>query len=251
MSEYLRFYSVIIGSELLNGRRKDSHFEFLNQELVSRNLKHMASFVINDDPAFMEEIFTFVKNDPRSVMFSFGGIGATPDDYTRFVAAKVFSGGLIEMHPVAKAVIEERFGEQAYPNRVKMAELPIDAELIDNPVTKVPGFYLQERFFFVPGFPEMAHPMSKAMLDRFFPSATKRPVFEIEVETSEEKFIAFMQNLQDESLEFSSLPGWKDGKPNVVLAFSTYDTKLLERIKTELLRFIQEKKFTYNIIQGE
>lgn len=251
MSEYLRFYSVIIGSELLNGRRKDGHFDFLNGELVARNLKHAASFTIGDDPAFMEEVFAFVKNDPRSVMFCFGGIGATPDDYTRFVAAKAFSGGAIEMHPVAKAVIEERFGEQAYPNRIKMAELPIDAELIENPVTKVPGFYLQERFFFVPGFPEMAHPMSEAMLDKFFPSATKKPVFEIEVETSEERFIAFMQNLQDESLDFSSLPGWKEGKPSVVLAFSTLDIKLLEKIKTTLLAYIKENNFKYKIIQGE
>ena len=82
------FYSVIIGTELLNGRRKDAHFSFLNAQLLSRSWEHKASFVIGDDTNLMENIFQSYKNDPNSVMFCFGGIGATPDDFTRVVAGK-------------------------------------------------------------------------------------------------------------------------------------------------------------------
>jgi molybdopterin-biosynthesis enzyme MoeA-like protein len=113
------FYSVIIGTELLDGRRVDSHFEFLNKELNSRGFIHKASFVIDDDPLFMEDVFEFIKNDPNGVMFSFGGIGATPDDYTRDVASKVFSDEIIVCNLEAKSMIIDRFGDDAYPFRGK------------------------------------------------------------------------------------------------------------------------------------
>ena len=71
----MNFYSVIIGTELLNGRRQDAHFSFLNKELLKRGWEHKGSFVINDEPPFMEDIFSLIKKDPKSVMFSFGGIG--------------------------------------------------------------------------------------------------------------------------------------------------------------------------------
>jgi molybdopterin-biosynthesis enzyme MoeA-like protein len=83
----MNFYSVIIGTELLNGRRKDAHFSFLNQQLLKRGWEQKASFVIDDKPSFIEDIFNLVKNDPEAVLFSFGGIGATPDDHTRQAAA--------------------------------------------------------------------------------------------------------------------------------------------------------------------
>lgn len=102
MLEKPNFYSVIIGTELLNGRRIDAHFAFLNQQLLSRGWEHKASFVINDDINLMENIFNLIKNDPNSVMFCFGGIGATPDDYTREIAGKVFTSGAMEFHEEAK-----------------------------------------------------------------------------------------------------------------------------------------------------
>ena len=163
------FYSVIIGTELLNGRRKDSHFEFLNSELIKRGWSHKASFIIKDDPKFIEDVFKLIKSDKDSVMFSFGGIGATPDDYTRECAANVFTDGKMEINEGAKQAIIDRFKEEAYPNRINMANLPINAKLLFNPITNVPGFYLEDRFFFVPGFPQMARPMILEALDKHYP----------------------------------------------------------------------------------
>ena len=251
MSEFQNFYSVIVGTELLNGRRRDGHFEFVNSELNKRHLNHAGSFVIGDKPEFMERVFRFIKDDSRSVMFCFGGIGATPDDFTRFVAAKAFSGGMIETHPVAKALIEHKFGEGAYPNRIKMAELPIDAELIENPINQVPGFYVQERFFFVPGFPEMAHPMVTSVLDRFFEDGAPKSVFEVGVESSEERFVSFMQSFEGSELEISSLPAWKNGKPYVTLYLKSLDKEAVESGKKALLKEIEKLEVNFEIIKGE
>ena len=129
MNKRVNFYSVIIGTELLNGRRKDAHFAFLNQQLLSRGWEQKASFVINDNTNLMENIFNLIKSDPNSVMFCFGGIGATPDDYTREVAGKVFTSGAMEFHEEAKTRIINQFADEAYPHRINMAYLPIKTYL--------------------------------------------------------------------------------------------------------------------------
>src|SRR5210317_2007367 len=108
----INFYSVIIGTELLNGRRKDAHFSFLNEQLLKRGWEHKASFVIEDDIELMLNIFNLIKADKNSVMFCFGGIGSTPDDYTRQTAAKAFTDSKMEFHEESKRKIENRFKEE-------------------------------------------------------------------------------------------------------------------------------------------
>jgi len=163
------FYLVIIGTEILNGRREDKHFKFVRDELLKRGWELTASFIITDKPSLIEKTFNLIKKDPNSVMFSFGGIGATPDDFTREIAAKVFRDSLMEENQEAKQLIIEQFKENAFPHRINMAKLPIDAGLLPNPVNKVPGFYIDERYFFVPGFPQMSHLWLSLLLTNFTP----------------------------------------------------------------------------------
>ena len=201
----MNFYACIIGTELLNGRRKDEHFAFLSGELLARGFELKACFIIKDEPSFIADVFSLIKKDPDSVMFCFGGIGATPDDYTRETAARVFSDGRMTRHTEALALIENRFKESAYPNRVKMADLPIGAGLLTNTVNQVPGFYLEDRFFFVPGFPQMARDMITEALDRFYPFAAPKYKKTFTAFCSEENLIDIMNSLPS-SVEFSSLP---------------------------------------------
>jgi len=161
----MNFYSIIIGSELLNGRRQDSHFEFVNSELIKRGWLHKASFIIKDDFELIKNSFEMVKNDKNSVLFSFGGIGSTPDDITRAVSAEVFGDGKLYTHEEAERLILNRFGDKAYPHRIRMSELPKNAKLLKNVVNDIPAFQLENRFFFTPGFPEMAQPMVIEALD--------------------------------------------------------------------------------------
>lgn len=201
----MNFYACIIGTELLNGRRKDSHFEFLSNELLRRGHELKASFIIKDEPSFIADVFELIKKDKSSVMFCFGGIGATPDDYTREVAAKVFTDGEMEDVQSVIDIIVARMGERAYPDRVKMARLPKNSGLLTNPINQIPGFYLENRFFFMPGFPQMAHPMVVEALDKFFKEAAPKFKKTFTVFCSEGDIVDIMNTLPP-SVEFSSLP---------------------------------------------
>ena len=221
------FYSVIIGTELLNGRREDSHFSFFNQELVKRGWEHKANFVIKDDPEFLKEVFKLVKSDPNSVMFSFGGIGSTPDDFTREMASIAFTFEYPVRHKEAEKIILERLGEKAYPHPIKMADIPRNSKLIFNPINKMPGFQLENRFFFVPGFPEMAHPMISHVLDEFYPKNSEKFSCSFIAHASEARLIDIMKALSDK-VELSCLPSFgKDDKRSAEIYLSCMDNELL------------------------
>jgi len=79
----MNFYAVIIGTEILNGRRADKHFEFLQNELAKYGHELFASFIIKDDKKLIQNCYRLIQADQNAVMFSFGGIGSTPDDLTR------------------------------------------------------------------------------------------------------------------------------------------------------------------------
>ena len=233
----MNFYSVIIGTELLNGRRKDAHFEFLNQELLKRGWEQKASFVIKDEPPFIEDIFQLVKNDPDAVMFSFGGIGATPDDYTRQAAANIFTSGNMEINKGAKEAILDRFGDESYPHRIKMAELPTNADLLENIVTNVPGFYLENRFFFVPGFPSMAQHMIVEALDKLYPKNQEKHRFTLTAFCGENLLIDTMKQIP-QNIDMSSLPQINKDKRSTVISIASYDKNEAEKYFTIFVNFL-------------
>jgi molybdopterin-biosynthesis enzyme MoeA-like protein len=222
------FYALIIGTELLNGRRQDSHFDHLNSELLKRGWSQKASFVIKDDPKFLEDIFRLIRRDKDAVMFSFGGIGSTPDDFTREVAAQAFTEAPLVRHKEAEEIIKHRLGARAYPHPIKMADLPQGADLVENPVNQMPGFSLDKRFFFVPGFPQMAHPMVSNILDTFYPQAPEKFSCNFIVEASEARLIDIMAALPKD-LELSCLPqfvGENGRQSEIYLAY--HDKSVLE-----------------------
>ena len=239
------FYLVIIGTEILNGRREDKHFSFVRDELLKRGWVLNASFIIADKPSLMEDIYTLIKKDPNSVMFSFGGIGATPDDYTREIAAKVFRDSKMETNQEAKKLIVEQFKDKAYPHRINMAKLPVDAGLLPNPVNKVPGFYLDERFFFVPGFPQMSHYMIKYALDKFYPKNRAKFRYTICVEASENDLMDIMKKIPDE-VEFSSLPSIEDGKYKDVISIASKDQNLAVKWINFFKEEVKKRGFKYS-----
>jgi molybdopterin-biosynthesis enzyme MoeA-like protein len=150
----------------LSGKRQDAHLSFAVQALKARGLQLAWANYLGDIP---EQITSSLKASMAraDVVFSFGGIGATPDDFTRQCAADA-AGLPIERHSAAVAEIEAQYGESAYPKRVLMADFPQGATLIPNPVNRVAGFAINEHYF-VPGFPEMSHPMILWVLDTYYP----------------------------------------------------------------------------------
>ena len=158
----MAFGALVIGDEILVGKRQDKHLSFIIQALAARGLRLAWCEYHGDDPERLTAALrrTFAAGD---VVFSFGGIGATPDDHTRQCAAAALDVGLA-LHPEAEREIRGRFAGETTPQRLKMGEFPVGAEIIPNPFNRIPGFTLHEHWF-VPGFPQMAWPMLESVLD--------------------------------------------------------------------------------------
>jgi molybdopterin-biosynthesis enzyme MoeA-like protein len=158
----LGFGAYVIGDEILVGKRQDKHLAFLIGALAKRGLRLSWAQYLGDDPERLAEALgrSLATGD---VVFSFGGIGATPDDHTRQCAATA-AGKPLLLHPEAEREIRARFAGEATPQRLKMGEFPAGSAIIPNPVNRVPGFSLGEHHF-VPGFPQMAAPMVEWVLD--------------------------------------------------------------------------------------
>lgn len=159
------FGIYIIGDEILSGKRQDAHLSKVIQLLSSRGLQLSWAHYLGDIP---EQITQYLKQSMArdDIVFSFGGIGATPDDYTRQCAADA-AGVPIERHAGAVENIVAQYGEGAYPKRLLMADFPKGCDLIPNPINRVAGFSINEHYF-VPGFPEMAHPMVEWVLETYY-----------------------------------------------------------------------------------
>jgi molybdopterin-biosynthesis enzyme MoeA-like protein len=156
--------AYIIGDEILVGKREDKHLSFIIKALAARGLRLSWARYLGDDPQLLISSFkdSFASKD---IVFSFGGIGATPDDHTRQCAAAAL-GVALKIHPEAEREIRGRFpGQEATPQRLKMGEFPEGAAIIPNPVNRIPGFSIGDHHF-VPGFPQMAQPMSEWVLEQ-------------------------------------------------------------------------------------
>jgi molybdopterin-biosynthesis enzyme MoeA-like protein len=147
---------LIIGDEILQGRRVDKHFPHVRDYLSELGVDVAWVYWIGDDADLLVEHFEAIRRR-GDTCFSFGGIGATPDDLTRQAVAQAYGVDVVP-HPEAVRLIENQFGEGAYPNRILMAELPEGAELVPNQFNNIPGFSMGE-IYCLPGFPEMAWPM--------------------------------------------------------------------------------------------
>jgi len=154
--------AIIIGDEIMRGKRQDKHMAQLIAILRSRGLALAWCQYLGDDPALITATLRRTLAGP-DIVFSFGGIGATPDDHTRACAAAA-AGTELVLHPEAEAEIRARFGADTTPNRLKMGEFPRGAATIPNDYNRIRGFSLGEHHF-VPGFPIMAWPMVEWVLD--------------------------------------------------------------------------------------
>ena len=156
---------LLIGDELLSGLRQDKHLAQVLGFLKARGLPLAWVRMVGDDWDLLVDTLKQTFATPE-IVFSFGGIGATPDDLTRQAAAAATHTRIVR-HPQAVALIEKRFGTDAYPNRIRMGELPDGCTLIPNPINQMPGFKLYNHHF-VPGFPTMAWPMVEWVLDTYY-----------------------------------------------------------------------------------
>lgn len=158
----------ILGDEILSGKREDRHFSKVREILSRRGLGLSWVQYLGDDRQRCVRAFetSFASKD---LVFSFGGIGSTPDDHTRQAVAQALKRPLV-LHPEAEALIRQRSEETGQPctiERLRMGEFPEGASIIPNPYNRIPGFSIHQHYF-LPGFPVMAWPMMEAVLDSQF-----------------------------------------------------------------------------------
>lgn len=177
-----RFGLLVVGDEILSGKRQDKHFGKVVELLAARGLRLAWAQYLPDErdtlTATLRQTFARARESAQ-VVFCCGGIGATPDDHTRQAAAAALGLPLV-LHADAARLIAARCAEMAAEGRgsadmntpenrqrLKMGEFPQGAQIIENPFNRIPGFALHGHWF-VPGFPVMAWPMLETVLDSHY-----------------------------------------------------------------------------------
>ena len=162
----------------MSGKRADKHLPKTIDLLKARGLALDYADYVGDSPERITATLrrAFASGD---LVFSCGGIGATPDDHTRQCAARALGLDLV-MHPQAAVMIRERMQDVALEqglvyepdrpdnlHRLNMGLFPAGAGIIPNPYNKIAGFSCGS-VYFVPGFPVMAWPMMEWVLDTHY-----------------------------------------------------------------------------------
>lgn len=161
----MNFGAIIIGDEILSGKRVDRHFDAIVRLLSQRGLRLSWTEYLADDRSRIAATLkrTFESGD---VVFSFGGIGNTPDDHTRQAVAEALGVDLV-LHPDAEREIRARFGDDVSDERLLLGTFPRGVDIVPNPFNRIAGFCVRDHYF-LPGFPQMAHPMAAWALDTYY-----------------------------------------------------------------------------------
>lgn len=186
---------ILIGDEILSGRRQDKHMAQLIQLLAERGMQLNGVEIVSDAQDEIAAVLerSFATGD---IVFCCGGIGATPDDRTRQAAAQAL-GVALALHPEAEKLITERCADNerlgqgsadmSLPEnqqRLQMGVFPVGSDIVPNSYNKIPGFFIRDHTF-MPGFPVIAWPMMEWTLDHRYPSLHHQ------VERVEHSFVVF------------------------------------------------------------
>lgn len=225
-----RFGLLLIGDEILNGRKQDAHLPAMIPRFAERGVDISWVRMVGDDAALITDTLrqTFASDD---IVLSFGGIGATPDDLTRQCAATALGVDLC-LHSEAELEIRAQLGERLNPTHLRMGEFPHGSRIIPNPINRIPGFSVH-RHHFVPGFPIMAWPMVEWVLDHDYAAlqAPGRSVSQTLLlnDTSEGPLIPVMELVLKEfpDLRLACLPN-ADGRQEVELSLRGAPDRVLK-----------------------
>ena len=239
------FGLIIVGSEILDGRIQDKHFDNTRRLLKERNHPLGYAMVLADEPGLILAQLRWAIARPEP-FFCCGGIGSTPDDYTRQCAAEAVGLGL-EHHPEGLKILEKRLGSNLTEARLNLVLFPEGATLIPNPVNQIPGFSLGDGHF-LPGFPSMAEPMTAWVLDTYYEPgevtihrAFVVPAREADLTPLMEEFVR-----THPSLDLSSLPRYIPGGTEVKLGISGTPQEV-EKGSGHLLAMLRAGRFEWRV----
>lgn len=230
---------IIIGNEVLSGRTQDKNLAWIAAELNKIGVRLMECRVIPDIP---ETIVTCVNSCRRQfdMVFTTGGIGPTHDDITSENIAKAFGVALVR-HPEAKARLENHYPpEQINEARMKMADIPEGATLIDNPVSAAPGYKIENVYVFA-GVPRIMQAMFDGIKHTFkggAPMLSATVVAYITEGTIAEALGRIQAGF--ETVEIGSYPFVRQQRLGTSLVARSTDIEALNRCKTALIALFKQ-----------
>ena len=219
---------IIIGNEILSGRTQDLNLSFLGKRLSEVGIRLEEARIIADD----SEVIINTLNDCRFVydyVFTTGGIGPTHDDITSAAVAKAFGVPLIR-DTDALALLRQHYADPKDLNeqRMKMCEVPKGAKLVDNPISKAPGYQI-ENVFVLAGVPRIMQAMYEALKDRLIPGKPmrSRTIIAFIGEGVLAKGLGDIQNVYSQT-EIGSYPFIRDGKLGTALVLRGTNQSVLD-----------------------
>jgi molybdenum cofactor synthesis domain-containing protein len=221
--------AVIIGNEVLSGRTRDANLQFLGTALNDAGIRLMEVRVISDD---QDAIVAAVNHCRKAFdyVFTTGGIGPTHDDITSAAIAKAF-GLEFGRNAEAEAMLHAHYKpEDITEARLRMADTPAGAELIENPVSSAPGFRV-ENVYVLPGVPRIMQAMFDGLRHGL---AGGQPVRSVTIAAylPEGLMAAGLSELQDRDpeVEIGSYPFARNGKLGAAIVMRHPDMARIEPI---------------------
>ena len=232
---------IIIGNEILSGRTKDLNTSTLSKWLNSIGIKVVEVRSIPD----IEEIIINTVNELKQkfdYVFTSGGIGPTHDDITSESLSKAF-GIKYEIHKEAYKILEKYYGEDDFnEGRQRMSWMPSNANLILNPASGAPGFYI-EHVFCLPGVPSILESMLPSLSNKLVggePILSKT----ISLRTLESEIAKPLKQVQKKNneVDIGSYPFFRKGKIGVSIVLRSRDQFKIDNCSSQVLEFIKEKE---------
>ena len=231
--------AIVIGNEILSGRTQDANIAYLGERLNALGVRLMEARVIPD----VEDTIVAAVNEARArftYVFTTGGIGPTHDDITAASIAKAFGVPLIQ-NPEARAILEAHYPTgELNRARLRMANTPEGAALIENPVSKAPGFQI-DNVFVMAGIPSIMQAMFESLSHRLV-GGTPLKSHSVTVYLPESRMAPSLSALQDRypEVEIGSYPFSREGRFGARLVLRSTEDARLEAAGTELEAALRE-----------
>lgn len=229
---------VIIGNEVLSGRTQDANLNYLAGRLTELGVRVMEARVVRDEEAAIVEAVNHVRT-AYDYVFTTGGIGPTHDDITARCIARAF-GLPFGRNAEAQAILHDYYKGEVTEARLRMAEMPEGAALIENPVSGAPGFQI-DNVFVLAGVPRIMQAMFEGMTHRITGGA---PVLSrsVAANLAEGTLAGPLNDVQARfpNTEIGSYPYFRGGKLGSSLVVRTTDAEALDQALAAIRAMIRE-----------
>ena len=235
---------IIIGNEILSGRTQDKNLSYLANWLNEIGIQLSEVRVIRDEEKVIIDTVNHLRSEYNYV-FTTGGIGPTHDDITSLSIARAF-GVELEINDKALAILKEYYKDgELTEARMKMTMIPIGAELVDNPVSKAPGFKM-DNVFVMAGIPSIMQGMLEGAR-MFLKGGDVVKSMSIDVFTPESNVAQALTDLQKKynDVEIGSYPFSKDNRFGTTLVMRSSNEKRLHQCDEELKELMKEYDTNY------